>query len=219
MKVRPAICEQTGCSRNGGIFRFAFRRHILLPHVGRIADDGVETWHENLLLSTAFLGERQKATSRLHVEKINALDPRVVGILHQIAGGEVDCAQMRGERRHISAKDTTKQIAVLKARREPLLPRIGPHQKRAAAATRIKHDILTVPDREGVDQVHNFGAGIILAVFVTFFGVDQPFKNAPDDIIVKFRKIEAFELKHELAPRIDDGRVIEGKPHSDVSRN
>jgi hypothetical protein len=38
---------------------------------------------------------------------------------------------------------------------------------------------------QNVDDVNNFGAGIILAVFMPLFGADETFKNPPDDVVFK----------------------------------
>lgn len=90
---------------------------LLLTHVGRIADDRIQSRDDDVPLlrvaqATAGQVRRQadETLLRLHVEKIAAGDTRIILVLYQVAGSEVDRSQVGGEQRDIDAIKIAEQF-------------------------------------------------------------------------------------------------------------
>ncbi len=53
---------------------------------------------------------------------------------------------------------------------------------------------------KAVDEVNHFGAGVVFPVLMPFFGRNQSFEDAADNLIVNLGKIELVYLVNKLAP-------------------
>ena len=69
---------------------------------------------------------------------------------------------------------------------------------------------------KAVDEVNNFSTGVVFPVLMPFFGRNQPFEDAANNLIVNLGEIELVYLVNKLAPvgrsaiRIKRDSVLDG---------
>ena len=198
---------------------------FFLPHIRRVADHRIKFGDDDLVHLTARpagadrYGENDAA--RHDVEEIFLGHERIVLVIDEVARGEVHRRQMGRVGGNVRAEELVECVGVRKngarLRREVLLAGIGPDKERAATAGGV-HDVgAGVADAEGVDEVHDLGLGVVLAVTVALFRADEPLENRPDHVVVQRREVESFDRIEEFTPRGYRVVACEGKLVAEVA--
>ncbi len=145
----------------------------------------------------------------MHTEEVVAGYLRVVGFVYEVAGGEVDGGQVRGEAGDVHAEKLLQALGVRDVRGKLPLTSIGADEERAAAAGRVHHALPAGWDGEAVDEIHHLDAGIVLPEFVSFLRGDQPLDHVAYDLIVQAREVEFVDFFDKSAPEFHDAVVVE----------
>ena len=208
----------------GQPFTGLFRGNVLLADVGRVADHGVERRDvDGPGLAGAQAagddagGQVHQRPAGLDVEEVAPRHLRVVLLVDQVAGGEVDRRQVGGEAGQVHAVEVAEAAAVIARRVKLALAGVGADEERAAPARRVHDPLAAGADGKGVHQVYDLCAGVVLAVLVALLGADEPLEDRADDLVVDLGEVELVDLLDELPP-VGDGRVgVEGDARGDRS--
>lgn len=124
---------------------------------------------------------------------IAAPDAGIIIIVAQVADGQVDRGEMAGILQDVATVDIRKELRMVHQRIEVFLPGVAAHEEGSATAGWIEDFRFSFPDGKGVNQIHDFGERVMLAIAVPLLGADELFVHSPDHVERNVPKIVFVE--------------------------
>lgn len=154
---------------------------LLLPDIGRIADDRIEGRQGDGPLGASIIRDIAEWLSGNEVKKVPAEDSRVIRFVTDFSGRQVESGEMGRVHRDVAAEKLADEVQVGPDRIESSLEVIGADQKAPGAASGVKDSVGCFVDAKSVDKVDDIIARKMLAVAMAFLWTDELLKNAADD--------------------------------------
>src|SRR6185312_9885533 len=101
-----------------------------------------------------------------NLEEVVPRHLRVVFVINQVAGGEVDRSQVRCKRRNVDAEKIVQNLPMFSAGHQLAFARIGAYQKGSTTAGRIHNRFVSPANAKTVDEIHDLDSGIVLTVLL-----------------------------------------------------
>src|SRR5207249_2427745 len=94
-------------------------------------------------------------------------------------------------------------LLVHRARIHQRLAMIGTDKKTAGAAGGIEHDGVMLANTKRIEHIDEVFTGVMLAEFVSLFGINEALENAAEDVAANLAEIERSQICEHGSPRID----------------